>query len=90
LFHANLPVHHAKVIENLINSVEAYVKFLPPYSPDLSQIELYWSKIKEILRFEAAQTVETLNAAITKAINQITDENALRWFHHCGLFLERI
>jgi transposase len=86
----NLPVHHAKVVENLINSVGAYVKFLPPYSPDLSPIELCWSKIKEILRSEAARTVETLNAAITKAINQITDENALSWFHHCGLFLERI
>jgi hypothetical protein len=32
-----------------------------------------------------SHTIETLNAAITKAINAITDENALDWFHHCGI-----
>lgn len=84
----NLSVHHAETVETLINSVGAKVKFLPPYSPDLSPIELCWSKIKAILRSEAPQTLETLNAAITKAIDEITDENALNWFNHCGLFLE--
>ncbi|MEY3222557.1 MAG: hypothetical protein RLZZ203_1413, partial [Cyanobacteriota bacterium] len=28
--------------------------------------------------------------AITVAINAITDENALNWFNHCGLFFEPI
>jgi hypothetical protein len=32
-----------------------------------------------------SHAIETLNAAITKAINAITDENALDWFHHCGI-----
>ena len=86
----NLPVHHAKIVESLMNSFGAEVKFLPPYSPDLSPIELCWSKIKEILRSEAARTVEALDTAMTKAINEITEENALNWFHHCGLFLEPI
>ena len=27
---------------------------------------------------------------MTKAINAITDENALNWFSRCGLFLEPI
>ncbi|MGL5032637.1 MAG: transposase, partial [Microcystaceae cyanobacterium] len=34
----------------LIEFVGAKVKFLPPYSPDLSPIELCWSKLKEIIR----------------------------------------
>lgn len=46
----NLPVHYAGKVKALIESVGAQVKFLPPYSPDLSPIELCWSKIKEILR----------------------------------------
>ncbi len=41
----NLPVHHAEAVKNLIESVGAYVKFLPPYSPDLSPIELCWSSV---------------------------------------------
>ena len=94
----NLPVHHAKIAEDLIESVGARVKFLPPYSPDLSPIELCWSKLKGILRFIGARTSDALvgeaspleNRAISTAIARITDDNALSWFHHCGLYLEKI
>ncbi|MFM2310976.1 MAG: hypothetical protein RLZZ04_252 [Cyanobacteriota bacterium] len=86
----NLPVHYAEVAKALIESVGAKVKFLPPYSPDLSPIELCWSKLKEILRSAKARTSEALDQAITFAVNAITDENALNWFNHCGLFFEPI
>ncbi len=39
---------------------------------------------------ESARSSETLDAALTKAINGITEENALNWLNHCGLFLELI
>jgi len=42
------------------------------------------------MRSEAARSSETLDAALTKAINGITDENGLNWFNHGGLFLEPI
>jgi transposase len=74
----------------LIESVGAQVKFLPPYSPDLSPIELCWSKLKAILRSTKARTSDALAQAITMAVNAITDENALNWFNHCGLFFEPI
>jgi transposase len=86
----NLPVHYAQAAIDLIESVGAKVKFLPPYSPDLSPIELCWSKLKEILRSAKARTYEALDQAISKAVNSITDENALNWFHHCGLFSDPI
>jgi transposase len=86
----NLPVHYAKEIEYLIKSVGAQVKFLPPYSPDLSPIELCWSKIKGILCSAKARTEDALNEAITNAINAITDDDSLNWFNHCGLFFESI
>lgn len=41
----NLRVHHAERVRVAIESVGAKVKFLPPYSPDLSPIELCWSKL---------------------------------------------
>jgi len=86
----NLPVHHADKIKFLIESVGAKVKFLPPYSCDLSPIELCWSKFKELLRSAQARTLDALDIAITNAINCISDEDALNWFHHCGLFSESI
>ena len=36
----NLPVPHPQTVETLIKSFGVNVKFLPPYSPDLSPIEL--------------------------------------------------
>ena len=39
---------------------------------------------------EAARSSETLDAALTNAINGITDENTLNWFNHGGRFLEPI
>ena len=86
----NLPVHYAETAITLIESVGAKVKFLPTYSPDLSPIELCWSKLKEILRSAKAHTSDALDQAITRAVNAITDENALSWFNHCGLFFEPI
>jgi transposase len=86
----NLPVHYAETAKSLIESVGAKVKFLPPYSPDLSPIELCWSKLKQILRSAKARTSDALDEVITMAVNAITDENALNWFNHCGLFFEPI
>lgn len=57
----NLSVHHAQVITDVITAVGAGVVFLPPYSPDLSPIELCWSKLKQCLRAAKARTTETLN-----------------------------
>jgi len=57
----NLPVHHAVVVREAIEAVGATVVFLPPYSPDLSPIELCWSKRKQLLRSAKARARETLD-----------------------------
>jgi transposase len=84
----NLPVHHASVVSEAIEAAGAKVVFLPPYSPDLSPIELCWSKLKQLLRSAKARTPEALDQALTKIINEcISDDDALGWFAHCGLFI---
>ncbi len=84
----NLPVHHAVVVREAIEAVGAKVVFLPPYSPDLSPIELCWSKLKQLLRSAKARTCEALDQALTLIINEcISADNALSWFAHCGLFI---
>ncbi|NET15591.1 MAG: hypothetical protein F6K08_23515 [Okeania sp. SIO1H6] len=42
--------------------------FLPAYSPDLSPIELCWSKFKEFLGSRQARTQEQLNRVISEAL----------------------
>jgi len=82
----NLRVHHAERVKIAIESVGAFVKFLPPYSPDLSPIELCWSKLKQFLRSCEARTLELLDQAMALAVNYITEDDAFGWFNHCGLF----
>lgn len=84
----NLSVHHAAVVREAIEAVGAKVVFLPPYSPDLSPIELCWSKLKQLLRSAKARTRQALDQALTQIINEcISDDDALGWFAHCGLFI---
>jgi transposase len=84
----NLPVHHATVVQEAIEAVGAKVVFLPPYSPELSPIELCWSKLKQLLRSAKARTSEALDQALTRIINEcISEDDALGWFAHCGLFI---
>ena len=54
--------------------------FLPKYSPDLSPIELLWSKIKQFLRSCKPRTPQELDLAITDALNQVTKKDILGWF----------
>ncbi len=84
----NLPVHQALVIREAIEAVGARLVFLPPYSPDLSPIELCWSKLKQCLRTAKARTCEQLNQVLTQIVTEhISSDDACGWFAHCGLFI---
>ena len=84
----NLPVHQASKIREIIQTVGAEVVFLPPYSPDLSPIELCWSKLKQYLRSAKARTTKAIDRALTEIINHhISDDDAVGWLEHCGLFI---
>jgi len=80
----NLPAHKVEGVRRLIEATGVELLYLPPYSPDFNPIEQAWSKIKQQLRSAKARTVETLQAAITDALAQVTGKNASAWFAHCG------
>lgn len=79
----NLNLHKTDEVRQAIEEAGAELIFLPTYSPDLSPIEMFWSKIKSILRSIAPRTTEQLHAAITKAFNSIADSDFLGWFSEC-------
>ncbi len=83
----NLSVHKNSKIQELISSAGAKLMFLPAYSPDLSPIELCWSKFKNFLRSRQARTQEQLDRAISEAIALLTEDDVFGWFTHCGLFI---
>ena len=84
----NLAAHKVEWIRQLIEHAGCRVVYLPPYSPDLSPIEPMWSKVKQLLRSAAAQTVEALHAAVGDALSAITASDCRGYFGHCGYTLQ--
>ena len=80
----NLSVHRAPVVRRLVEAAGCTLRFLPPYSPDLTPIEPAWSKLKGRLRAAAARTVDALYDALAGAAGAITPDDARRYFRHCG------
>ncbi|MEG4090718.1 IS630 family transposase [Microcoleus sp. Pol12B4] len=56
----NYGIHKGEEIEKAIKKAGARLIFLPPYSPDFSPIENFWSKVKSILRTLGATTYSGL------------------------------
>jgi transposase len=84
----NLGAHKGERIRDLVESRGASLLFLPAYSPDFSPIEEALSKIKTLLKKEAARTREALVEAIGRALDAVTPEDAKGWFVHCGYEVE--
>jgi transposase len=54
------------------------------YSPDLSPIELLWSKVKCVLRWLEARSWEGLQKALKTVLAAITLGDISGWFKHNG------
>lgn len=80
----NLGAHKVKGVREAVEAAGARLLYLPPYSPDLSPIELCWSKVKQFLRSAAARTAEALGEAITTAFRAVSETDLRNWFRHCG------
>jgi transposase len=83
----NLSSHKRVQTRTLIESADAEVLFLPPYSPDLNPIEMIFAKLKQLLRSLACRTREALWQTMQSLLDQITAEDATNCFRHCGYTL---
>ncbi len=69
-----------------------WIEFLPPYSPDLSLIELAFSSIKAwiwanggLIQVEAEDHDDTiLIMSLYDAIFSVTTKKAMGWFSNCS------
>jgi len=80
----NVNFHKVVGVKEAIEEAGARLFFLPPYSPDLSPIELMWSKIKSILKKISPRTKFQFKRAIRTAFAEVAEQDLSSWFKHCG------
>lgn len=79
----NAKIHLGEMVREAIEQVGAKLIYLPPYSPEFSPIENFWSKVKSRLKKLGARTYKDLIEGISEAMVQVTTENIRNWFSHC-------
>lgn len=79
----HLSVHTSLRVRQLIEAQGCTALFVPVYSPDLTPIELVFSKPKTLLRRVGADTVAALQDAISTGLDGITAHDALGYFRCC-------
>ena len=80
----NLSSHKGPKVEQLIKAVGAELRYLPPYSPDMSPIEKVYSKLKAFLRNIAERTVAGLMAALEACADIFKPTECANYFQACG------
>jgi len=85
----NLSSHKVRGVRQAIEAVGAHVLYLPPYSPDLNPIELAFSKLRRLLRSEAARTVDALWQACGTVLQTFSSTEIRNYFRHAGYATER-
>lgn len=85
----NCSVHHLERVIEMITSVGALIRFLPPYSPDLNPIELVFSKVKSFWKANdlVVQSTSSPRTMVSMAFNTITQQDALGYIRHSGYIL---
>lgn len=80
----NLSAHKVRGVREAIEQAGAQTWFLPPYSPDLSPIELAFSKLRRAFEGARHRTMASLWQDTQRVLELIQPNEARRFFRHCG------
>jgi transposase len=80
----NVSVHKVAGVRQAIEARGATLVYLPPYSPDLNPIELFFSKLKAILRKAAANSIESLWTVIGSCLKFFSPGQCAAFLAHAG------
>jgi transposase len=80
----NLQSHKVAGVAEAIEAAGASVLYLPSYSPDLNPIELFFSKLKTLLRKAAERTIPDLWRRIRSLLRTVCQEECANFFRHAG------
>ncbi len=80
----NLACHKRAGVREAVEAAGAFLLYLPSYSPDLSPIELAFSKLKRLLRSAGMRTADGLWGFLGRALDAFGPEECRNYFRHCG------
>jgi transposase len=80
----NLQSHKVAGVAEAIEAAGASVLYLPSYSPDLNPIELFFSKLKALLRKAPERTIPDLWRRIRSLLRTVCQEECANFFRHAG------
>jgi len=83
----NLSSHKRVRVRELIETRQAKLAYLPPYSPDLNPIELVFSKIKQLLRSLKNRSQDALWQSMQIVLDAVSSSDAVNCFRHAGYTL---
>jgi transposase len=80
----NLAVHKQPEVHAAIEHAGAFVRFLPPYSPDFNPIEQAFAKLKAFLRAARPRTFDQVVALVAAALDLFSPQECTNFVRHCG------
>ena len=80
----NLAAHKQPEVRIAIERVGAFLRFLPPYSPDFNPIELAFAKLKAFLRAVRPRTFDQVCELIAAALGLYMPDECANYVRHCG------
>jgi transposase len=80
----NLACHKRAGARAAVEAAGAYLLYLPPYSPDLSPIELAFSKLKGLLRKAGRRTIDGVWSFLGQTLDAFAPQECRNYFRHCG------
>ena len=80
----NLAMHKQPEVQAAIERVGAWLRFLPPYSPDFNPIELAFAKLKAFLRAARPRSFDHVVELVATALELCTPRECLNFVRHCG------
>lgn len=80
----NLAAHKIKGVRERIEAAGATLLYLPPYSPDFNPVELWFAKLKALLRTARRRTVEEVWSTVAACLASFSATECRNYFRHCG------
>ena len=80
----NLAVHKQAAVQTAIAQAGAFVRFLPPYSPDFNPIELAFAKLKAFLRAARPRSFDQVVELVAIALPRFTPKECRNFVRLCG------
>ena len=78
----NTPIHSPDAIDPIIKEREYIPLFLPPYSPELNPIEIFWKALKDRVKRDKLSDVETLTSRVIEGSKDVPIEHLQNFIQH--------